>query len=445
MKSLTLALIGLLMVIIFTTSGRSKAQSQLRYLYISQPERGNVTLVTMNPVDQSSTTREIVVPQDFSLYQALLSPDQQWVAIIPEDNLSSNSILLYHLDSGHMIESSLGISVRTHPPYFPLGDNPQVVWAPTSQHLAIISRGYGVVIYHIASGTKNSINTHPSYYLGNLTWSGDGQYLAYVKYVCDFMSCDLYLELFNLLTNTLEFTSTIYIDGNSAYQICSLSFSPDNHYLSYVIQCEPTIYIAEKEVYLFDRLTQTSIQITNFTEVGRPLMPNGDNPNFVYRRGEYNMYWYDADTLWIGAIYEDVPTGIATNTVIIRTATLEYDTSHQTLSFLANRALFELTPRPGTHEFAALNRLPDNKNEVQLVELRGNQLLTTQTLPDSGCGFDWTSDGAWLAYSSSYHAIDLCQLTFSGITLVDMTTGNSYPIPVQHPDKKFALVGWIHD
>ncbi|MBN2306210.1 MAG: PD40 domain-containing protein [Anaerolineae bacterium] len=410
--------------------------SPYHYAYVYQiPLRGKVVIKAVDPTYLTRSTQLYMttLPDDAALYGALVSPDGQWIVLIPD--VGGQSLRLVDVATGETrdIAGILGLSHEFTGRTL-LGQPQPLAWSPDGQALAFTAFLIGqssmvsdVFVYNVTGDTLVKLSNTPTRQQA-VAWSPDSRYLASGGIACHETDCFAQVDIFDRVTQTRTVSQTVAPAYQMSYEgtICQLSWSPDAHYLSLVSSCDVAMQGVDKELFLLDRVQGTVHQLTNYTQtaIQAPNAP-GDYP---LRWGIYDTGWLDADTFFLGETFAQTDVSNLTS----QTVRYDVDTGERTI-LRADMMAEAWTPNPVYDQFAfrTASGYPNGRtyHNVEIASVEAGTLSTVGSGP-AGCNLAWTPDGSTLAYTGHEQRIENCSGPVRVLYFMDATTGQliSYPL-----------------
>ncbi|MFN8421588.1 MAG: hypothetical protein U0528_20430 [Anaerolineae bacterium] len=440
---------------------KAQASSSYRYAYL-YPTFGDkpplLALVNPAKLEETQTIELPLLPQvRFSLHGAIPDPTGKWL-LLPFTSYQSGARLhLYDPITAEMIEIAEGNfalrDVQGHP-------DQHIVWSPDGQFIAFsveqaltsTSLEKGVYIYDIANQSITQLAKDLAYF-SRLAWSRDSKFLAVSIQRCPEAStwnCDYSLATFGASTGQQQLSVSLTLPESSSAgldTLCSLDWSPDNRFISFVPFCSREPMNPPIEVYVWDTVQGVAYPVTDFTSsVKQP-------PDRVYLAAYYETIWIAPDTLLIGAFWDD---GITLNTrtisvqlpdktiVEVMPEAMEAAALHPTTSDLAYRTVS--TPPIDPYY------LPNMENpKLAVGTVDGTRLVNKSTIATNACRLAWSPDGTMLAYTIQKELGMFgraCSGLATGLGFMDVAIGAvaEYVIPTSSdPDQiQFPVpIGWV--
>lgn len=441
MRRLFACLLIVFLSFVGTISAQDEELLESYYAYISEFTSDGFVL---NYMDLPSLTVarqvEVEFPTHASNMASFVSPDGKWVAVVYDTQLPyGGGTFLVDAITG----STRGLRAGTiHPmlfnPDFRLeGLSPSVDWSPDSKYLASIGYekdAHDQIVIEIMD--KDMVMFRNSAFLyTTLAWNHTGDQFAYVAYYCE-DRCLPYIEVYDINTGTVLLSTDVPEDSSIINTVCTLQWSPDGQYLSFVNACETSAYDAIKEVWVLNISTG---QITNATHLtdDAAIIPDPSNPGLIGRFAGYDTYWLDANRLIIGANYAvDVSNNGVARTFI-------YDVETQTLIAIGDLRASEFAVDT-VHGQLSIVVLDDGEllQDMRIVPL--SAIDTFQDVPTfpPGCDLAWNHEGTVLAYTVRADVSANCRNTIEQFIFVDAVNGSFVEIPIDDGNDVIP-VGWV--
>jgi hypothetical protein len=429
-KRIALGVCFLLLLLSAAGTGSTQSSSRALFWYAIK-SKGVLNIQAYDPSAQQShpvltiLIDENAVITNAPIGQPALSADGRWLAYLVRKGQFEVHVVNLKTAQDHIAIQSL-----TTTPYNIIADpRPTLEWSADGKYLLI--RGYDTFyVYAPDTESLRPVDTDNPIPPGHMLWSDQGN-LFLVKMTCTIgIGCVTSATLIDIETlDTLAFYGSGNITTFTAPAMCELQLSPDKRYLVYMASCEAGAPDVEKEVYLYDTLTDTLSAITSFT--------SGISLDALYT-ARYDLTWVDADTLFIGAIYR--------NALGDKVESYRYNATAQTLTSILNGYGQDWTLSPNGNQVAY--RVMDNfSSEIANYAIRVTNIQDLSIRTESNgiaCNFIWSSDGNFLAFSmhetSSYY--NVCDYPVEQLKFMDISTGQVIASMPALSDEIFPL-GWV--
>lgn len=414
-------------------NAQTRANSQ-EYWYISilNPDRVSFQIINPTNTSQSSSSFQVVLPDNKELNDAVLSPDGTWAALDIGYG-STAGILLVNLVSRESL--FIGeIFLSDHP--LDTLDTPlhRIVWSPDSKMIAfhLFVPGHQqserqLAIYDLEQQQLINLNSGNNNHY-NYAWLPDSGTLAVITSSAN--PRETSIELFDTTTWQSERKlplAPVIRGAAHASTICQLQVSPSEIWVSFWYPCDGGSFEFPKEMYVLNLNTGSVEPVTNISDPRQDL-----KPQII----EFSSDWLADDTLLIGAAYQTITReGLQT---------LQFDPTTKNLTILNDvHAFKERAVNPVNGEIALLENdtLPSTDNPEQtptvLFQAENGQALSLMIA--SGCRISWSPSGEILAFvvTTAY-----CHTpTVKAIGFIDRRTGQESIYEMSESGRAFAL-GW---
>jgi hypothetical protein len=379
--------------LILLMGGRAAAQAQTMPAYIVAVQIDDQVVVRgYSPTNiDGAALWQIPVPPSARLLQAALSPNRRYIAVVVWAG-SNNTLLVLDTITDEVSQFS-GFLVAPRDPGSIEARQPNIIWSPDSRWAAfnVVTDGSSDV-YVYNSLTDSLINvTADTAEQFQFAWANQTASLAIATSFGDSSA----IEIYNVQSGQVEriiALSPIIIGPIGPSSLCQMQWSPEDTAVAFAETCDSSSLQGFKEVYVVALSTQQITKVTNLTEVVD--VQSIEFYSRLYAR--YNIIWYSADYLLIGAIYSTpeaeglVTLGytVSTNTteVLLQNAVTEEWAHNRVNNVLASR---QVTSSLGVEPVVS---------SVQIQTLQNESLNSLRTLP-TGCDLAWSPDGTILAYT----------------------------------------------
>jgi dipeptidyl aminopeptidase/acylaminoacyl peptidase len=426
--------------ILATSTVLVSAQSTDQYLYLVS-QNGQLIGKSVDPGNPNNVSNLFTtsLSNNSRVYDAIISPDGQWVTIIPVAGASNSVIKLVNTNTGSTRDITVQTNFMTSMSPSLLGLPIQVIWSPNSQLLAFISYDAGnsdVFLYSVSNNTTTNLTADQNSE-SQLAWSSDSSQLAVMTEKCaNINSCSTFIEVYNVAganrTGSVEVGSWGAAFGPGS--LCHLSWSPDGQYLSFVSVCDSSLYATPKELYILNVAQSTYVNITNYTLQAR----QDQDPLYTYIQAAYNTQWLDSQTLLIGAMY--LSSDLNTTTTI----SAIYNVSSNSFTVINNTEMgqdWSLNPvsREIAFRTSVASYLPNN-SAIKVGNITGNTLSTSLTV-NAGCDLSWSPTGQFLAFANRGNPLASCENNVQSLAFVEKSTGQVREYAIS--GGKAFPIGWI--
>jgi WD40 repeat protein len=408
---LLLLLCGLMIAIApaFAQSGNHYA-----YLVVSQDQtRAAIQFVDADDFTNPQPLTEIPIKQGYTTPSfALLNPQGEWVALF-YPLVSAGFELQLGLFNLHSHELRLPpIRITTWSTSI-VRIEEHIQWSPDGRFIASDramqpEHTSDVFIYDLEQDTLLNITNDPDWQY-RIVWSSDSTRVLTRTHICEpGQGCNAFLDVIDVTFEQRQRSPSLtgVLDhgfGNG----CEHVWSPDGKYVGFVISPCEEVGTAEfaREVFIWNIEDNSFMQVTNYT-VPYHLQ------NRCCASAEYQLAWFEAQTLLIGAFILLPPPALYENT---QTSFYRLNTEQVTpFSALAadgwavnpvfNQVAARMrVARPGTSDqFAGDYHNRSGFVQVFAVSQDEDGAAHTDVIggaPGSGCDLAWSPDGTLLAYT----------------------------------------------
>ncbi len=419
------------------------AQAKYHFAYITFKESGQSSINLVDPNQPLQLEIHPIDTQNTIVLDVSNSVTSQWLALSYSQN--ANVMRLINTTTWETRDIAQGV--------FPIlvhGASGQfAAWSPNGNSLAFLMRQGNVFdAYMYSLADKKLFNlTDGTIDNESLVWSSDSAQLAVGSGTCNGQNdCNLAIDVFDASTHQRR--QRVDLSKSSAGQltegsVCALAWSPNLRYLSFVPKCGigevSRGQVMGSEVFIWDLQTGKITALTNFI-TGKPT-----RPDVSYVEGKYHLFWYDAQTLLVGAIY-------GSNLGPMQIRTVAYQFPDGTGRDLTTTAIGELAINPASKELAFREvSSVDTDFKVKAASARTSAFNngTLQTIADindsSACDFSWSPDGAYLAYTR--HTGSDCSTPVQSIVFRDSTSSKTFeqalPSTKGTVYDRIVPVGWV--
>ncbi|MBX3065969.1 MAG: PD40 domain-containing protein [Anaerolineae bacterium] len=435
----------------------SSAATVYRYAYIiNSGDAKELALILLDSTSpQAHEQRQIPIPTDrqFQFFGAIPSPTGEWIAL-PFQSPEGTKLQLYNILSSEIFDVVDGS--------FPLRDinglpDQHIVWSPDGKNLAFLAVASiddkeptgGVFIYSVDTQNILKLVDETSFY-ARLAWSADSKLLAISKRECsDTQRCEFSLSVADINIGSVTQSVNIpFLDFGAASYIgvdtlCSLAWSPDSRYISFVSICSYEPSPIPKEVYVWDTQSEELTPLTSFTTAIQ-IPQDG-----MFSVGFYSVAWITANTLLVGGVW-------GTNTSL-QSGTFLAHVADKTMAEISVEAVEQWAIAP-TRQKAAYRsttavdaeRLVPDPPKLNISDIGADSSLSnSSTTATNACHLSWSPDSTTLAYTFQTDLDSFgrsCTLAPLGIGLIDDSTKQTveYSFTSDERSKGVVIVGWVH-
>lgn len=449
-KQLHLTIIGIVLLL-GVLSVTAQSDSQSTFAFVSQSDAvltfQRIT-VTDNRIETESYQHEL--PQYWALGQAAANPHNDWVML----DLRTQNLWALR-----------GVNIATGE-FREIAN--EIIFAPTpnamsypAQEFAWSSDG-SYFAYNIATDTRVSETNTYLYNVENdvliqlrsglihqtrLAWANHDNHLAIAVTDCTDSSCRHYIDIYDaptaILVSRYDLSSQLP-SIRSAYrsEICELSWSRDDRYLSFASTCDHSDPLATKEIYLLDTSTEVVQRITNFA------FPQVSDDEFNYILAYYQTAWITPESLLISTIYDRGENQ--------RSETYLYDVPQDTLNKIADGWVRNIAVNPVSENLAyqlITRDVLDHQfaNQIQPIEITNSSEITQTnsienrqtSIRELGCDPTWSPDGLTLAYYTTENSD--CRYNPTTFWFIDTQSGalTAYVPQFENPPFYVISLGWV--
>ncbi|MFN8421587.1 MAG: hypothetical protein U0528_20425 [Anaerolineae bacterium] len=435
---------------------KAQASSDYRYAYIvhSGDAKELALILLDNASPQAHEQRQIPIPADrqFQFFGAIPSPTGEWIAL-PFQSPEGTRLQLYNILSSEIfdvVDGSLSLRDINGLP------DQHLVWSPDGKNLAFLavastddkeSTG-GVFIYSVDTQNTLKLVDETSFY-ARLAWSADSKLLAISNRECaDTQRCEFSLSIADTTTDSITQSVNIsFLDFGAASYIgvdtlCSLDWSPDSRYISFIPICSYEPSPIPKEIYVWDTQSDELTPLTSFTtDVQIPQ-------DGMFSVGFYSVVWITADALLVSGVW-------GTN-ASLQTGTFMAHVADKTMTEISADAVeyWALSPtrqKAAYRSTAAIDaeRLVSDPPKLNISDVGADSSLSnSSTTTINACRLSWSPDSATLAYTFQTDLDSFgrsCTLAPLGIGLMDASTKQTveYSFTSDERSKGVVIVGWV--
>gem|GEM_PF-3148104 len=404
MKTFSLNLgVSILLLAVGLLSTTAQGISSFGFGYATRTPEGNWTLTVINP-DGSDDTIPLPIPLGNRLIDVTASPDGQWLMLLSSADDVQSTIQIMNVHTGEIRLLNQGNVSHYAGGVFRRDLIPQ--WSPNSQYLAYNmifpdGRAHNAHVYNVTTGTSViAFYGTTLFYPYDLAWSPDSTQLAVVTARCreeaGGIICGSSIERFSI--PSLQHLGGVYA-GSERGEVCNLTWSPDGNYIAYIFSCDINISNFYYEIFLLN-LQQSSVQQVTALTNPAPLL---DTLPLNYNN-YYTIEWSADNHLLAGITYGQG--GAAVDPATFSAQTFVYPVpAINALPLLTEfTGDWGRNPVTGTLAYRAEAIQLDASN-LRVVASRQTKIGTYQNNSVTeiasgtpGCDYRWSPDGALLMY-----------------------------------------------
>jgi hypothetical protein len=403
---------------------------------------------------EEAVKKTIPVPNDrpFEIFGAIPSPTGEWI-VLPFQSSEGGRLQLYNVVSGATQDVVDG--------GFPVRDtnniaDQRIVWSLDGTKLTFLatiaedddSITNGVFVYSVETRELVKIIEDSTFY-SRMAWSNDSKLLAISRRECSTVeSCQFSLVVIEVDTKTtMQNVSIPFLNfGNASFigidTICSLAWSPDNQYISFVSVCSYEPSSDPKEIYVWNVGTSELVALTTLTST---IQIPADG---MFSVGFYDNAWIAPDELLVGGVWG------TNNSVQGQTFTIKLPDKTQTKLFSEIVEDWEVSPNTQkiayrTVDAVSADQLKSNTATLSIGDIGSDlRFANVATSVVNACRLSWSPDSTMLAYTIQTDFDNFghtCDLRTSGIGLVDSFTKQSitYTFTEDEQNKGVIPIGWV--
>ncbi|MBK8025521.1 MAG: PD40 domain-containing protein [Chloroflexi bacterium] len=450
-KCVALAIAIVFLLVVTSATAAVQSQSAFNYLLVTNTSdtEAEALFIDVYPTAgvMMATPLPLVLghlaPDDS--YHAPLSPDRRWLPLLlpsatPVENDYASTLTLYDVHTGALRQIYDGIPETTALTHYALSTQP-ITWSDDGQWLAWVGSatlgGPGDVFVHTVIADSTANLTADAADQSNAAWLSSPGGVATSVLDCQVdPNCVSSIKVYNVPNGSVIFAHGFaYPMDNPVYPwpICALADSPDGQRLSFIMMCSGAFPEAPQEVYMARPSAGSVERITNITF---PLF-GIPRPGGASLDTDYEMFWFDNDSLFVSAT--NFVTGADGN------QTMVYHPSNGTTTAISDLMTDRWVKNPVTGQLAyrayeTVDFVPLNP-AIHVATFANDVLMIEAVLPD-GCDLAWSPDGATLAYTLRGIGSDACVRDVTSLAFYDVASETTQYVDMTGYDNVLPA-GWV--
>lgn len=416
---------------------------QYAYITYDAPETATIWLIDPSSLETTVLTTISANPGE-TIGAAFLSPINDWI-VVRFTLGQTASLRLINLSSGEIANVIDGFVFPLRPNSIG-GDFDVFEWSPNGQYFAFFTQvgdeGQTLYVYNVQTRTLTNIGA-PGENQYQLSWSPDGDRLAFVSLACVVSGCtNAVLNVYDMTTmavvHAIDLAAFAGNDGSESTNFCEIEWSTNAATISFLDLCNGSFLGTPREIQIVDLASESITQATSLTPTDVPPTNSIFHPTL-------DTIWTNETDLLMGI--ESVTGEAIPGSGTVTTYTAVYDRQTQLIITIDSRRL-GLWARANDQLFAYLvyiyspniNGVPVlTGSNVEISSFDG-QALTPLASGPSGCLLTWNRHADTLAYIAyEYAHYGLCEPSFETLHFLTSTQLQSF---VVDQGQRAAALGW---
>ncbi|MBW4436566.1 MAG: PD40 domain-containing protein [Pleurocapsa minor GSE-CHR-MK-17-07R] len=433
--------------VMFAPTFAGTAQSGIQqYAYISYdaPETATVWLIDPSSLETTVLTT-ISANTGETIGAAFLSPTNDWI-VVRFTLGQTASLRLINLSSGEIANVIDGFAFPLRPNSIG-GDFDVFEWSPNGQYFAFFTQvgdeGQTLYVYNVQTQTLTNIGS-PGENQYQLSWSPDGDRLAFVSLACVVSGCtNAVLNVYDMTrmaaVHAIDLAQFAGNSGTESVNFCEIKWSTDASFISFFDFCDSSAFGTPREMQIVDLNSEVITQVTSLTPTDVP-------PTNSLYNATHDAVWIDSSALLMGTRFLTGEAYPAAGTVTSYTTL--YDRQNQSVSVIDSRRLgrwARANDQLIAHAVYSYALDSDNSpvltsSNIEVSSFDG-QILTRLASGPSGCLLSWIRSADILAYIGSDDIAPggLCEPGFETLHFLTTTHLQSF---VVDQGQRAAALGW---